>query len=78
MTDAELYIYPGKHPDPVVYAMAKLLERLVAEGYVRPDRTSELLERAQNLERNRGFLTHAELKQRRKTPADDIIEDLFS
>lgn len=44
------------------YAMARLIERLVAEDYVRDDRSKELLNRAHNLELGRGFLTNQELK----------------
>lgn len=63
------------------YAMSKLLERLVDEGYVRKSRTNELLERAHNMEHDKGFLTNAELrkKKRRTTTTDeDLIADLLS
>jgi hypothetical protein len=43
------------------YALAKLCERLVAEGYVVEDRQKELLDRACNMQRGRGFLTNAEI-----------------
>ena len=45
------------------YAMVKLLERLVAEGYVRDDRQKELLERTANMNGDRGFLSDAEVKK---------------
>lgn len=38
------------------YAMGQLVRRLVAEGYVREDRSAELLERGSNLEAGRGFV----------------------
>lgn len=73
------------------YAMAKLNERLIAEGYVVPERAAELRERSHNLEQGRGFLTNRELsnpnpqpqpepKKRPKKPANDqaIVDDLFS
>lgn len=44
------------------YAIARLLERLVLEGYVRPERTPELMNRSHNLERGHGFITTQELE----------------
>jgi len=41
--------------------LARLVERIVAEGYVRRNRAKELLERVRNMERGPGFLTDAEL-----------------
>lgn len=50
------------HPQ-CCFAMAKLCGRLIEEGFVRPERTAELRERARNLERGQGFLTDQELKK---------------
>lgn len=79
--------------DVTGYAMAKLMERLVVEGYVKPERAAELRERAHNLEHGRGFLTDRELsspkpepetpnpKKRTKKLVDNdakLIDELFS
>ena len=54
------------------YAMAQLLRRLIDEGYIVEERTSELRERARNLQHDRGFITDAE----RQTTTE--VEDLLS
>lgn len=53
----------GYHPQGG-FAMAKLCERLVREGYVRDDRKAELLERAKNMQAGRGFVTDKVLAER--------------
>lgn len=58
------------HPQ-CAFAMAKLLERLVDEGYVRKERKVELLNRAWNLEHERGFLTNKELET--KQAEEDLL-----
>ena len=62
---------PPRSPTECAYAMQKLLERIVDEGYVKPDRAPELLERAANMVNGRGFFTRAELKQRQD--AEDLL-----
>lgn len=58
------------------YAMAQLVRRLVAEGYVRDERAAELQKRADNLQAGRGFVLDGEATTadtaapaKRKTPA---------
>ena len=56
--------------------MCKLIERLVSEGYVNPERQAELLERAHNMERGHGFLRTADL-----TPSieeHDALDDILN
>jgi len=60
------------------YAMATLLRRIIDEDYVRPERISELQDRAIHLGRGDGFLTGAELKQRGAPLTNPKIEDLLS
>lgn len=61
-------------PTQCAYAMARLMERIVSEGYVRDDRAAELLERARNQEHGRGFRTDAELAP----PKPPTVEDLLA
>ncbi len=59
------------------YALCRLCERLMNEGYIYTERIPELSERTHNMERGDGFLTNAELKEKsRKTP--DELEDLLA
>lgn len=46
------------------YPIARLLERLVAEDYIRPERAPELMNRSHNLERGHGFITTKELEDK--------------
>jgi len=63
------------NPDQCAYAMAKLLERIVTDGYVREERAEELLERARNMQHGRAFLTDAELQEQEELQAlKDFIE----
>lgn len=65
-------------PQQCAWAMGQLLQRLVDEGYVRDERAPELLDRAANLERYRGFLTTAELKSEAPTLDPTPEEELLS
>lgn len=58
--------------DAMRFAMARLLERLVAEDYVRPERAPELMNRSFNLERGNGFITNKQLEDQQSE------EDLLS
>lgn len=61
------------------FAMAKLCERLVADGYVVADLKTDLLERARNMQAGRGFLSNVELKEPAPTATtQQAIEDLLS
>lgn len=53
----------GYHPQGG-FAMAKLIERLVRENYVRPERETELLEKAKNMQAGKAFVTDAVLRER--------------
>ena len=64
--------------DDVIFAMCRLIERLMHEGYVYPQRIPELTERVQNMERGDGFLTHAELRRRKTPPTTDEVEDFLA
>ena len=44
------------------WAMANLMRRLIADGYVREDRKTELEERTKNMEAGRGFRTISQLE----------------
>ncbi len=55
------------------YAMAKLLERLIAEHYIRPERVQDLLERASNMDGGRGFFSNAELSAPTPTSEEDLL-----
>lgn len=50
-----------RNTDARAFAMAKFVERLCGEGYVRAERQAELLERLSNMKAKRGFLTNAEI-----------------
>lgn len=67
ISDADLEAVASAVHIQTRYAMSKLLERLVVEGYVVPARAPELLDRAQNMERGLGFLTKAELARSQST-----------
>ncbi len=56
-----------------VFAMCRLIERLMNEGYVYPQRIPELSERIQNMERGDGFLTSAELRKRGTPTTDEAM-----
>jgi len=63
------------------YAMSALCRRLVDEGYVAKDRQKELLDRACNMQRGRGFLTNAEIAftpgiEEMPSP-ETVVEDLL-
>ena len=62
------------NPRQCAFAMGKLLERLVDEGYIREDRQSELLERARNMRDDKAFMTDVELQQ---VALDDEMADLL-
>lgn len=75
------------------YAMASLVRRLVAEGYVRDQRAVELRERADNLQSGRGFVLSNEREPLNSPPKEapkrapkakpldpedqQIVDDLF-
>lgn len=63
------------------FSMARMLVRLVKEGYVRPEREAELTERAKYMEQGIGFLAAAELAadQRggRSKAKDSNLEELL-
>jgi hypothetical protein len=54
------------------YAMCRLLDRLVVEGYIRDDRVAELKERVSSLEAGRGFTT------KKERTAQSELKDLLS
>jgi hypothetical protein len=60
------------------FALAKLCERLIREGYVRPERATELQQRASNMQHGRGFLTEAELAKRKRGVTPTEVEDLLT
>jgi acetolactate synthase regulatory subunit len=57
--------------------MCELLHQLYHEGYIREDRSAELLERTLNMKRGRGFVTNAKLESEAQTQKEEI-EDLLS
>lgn len=63
----------GYHPQGA-FAFSVLVERLIEDGFVRDDRSKELLERARNLRAGRGFLPDA--AKPRRNPTEE--EELFS
>ncbi len=64
--------------DDATFAMCRLIERLMNEGYIYTERVPELSERIQSMERGDGFLTKAELRARTTTTKATTAEDLLS
>lgn len=60
------------------YAMAQLVRRLVAEGYVRDERAAELFVRAGNLEAGRGFVIDETIGKSTGTKCAECGTDQFS
>ncbi len=60
------------------WRLAEFARQLVRQDYVRTKRTGELLHRAKNMERGRGFQTNAELQEQVGTDANEEIEDLLA
>lgn len=54
-----------------VYAMCRLAERLMNEGYVYKERVIELNERLTNFERGDGFNTTADLRKKGRATPDE-------
>jgi hypothetical protein len=57
------------------YAMAKLMKRLLTNGYIVAELKHDLRERASNMERARGFLLNVDVMS---TPTPTDVEDLLT
>lgn len=62
---------PTHYAGDTIFAMCRLIERLMNEGYVYTERVVELSERVRNMELGDGFNTTAELRKKGRSTTDE-------